>query len=226
MGALTATPIISRVSTLLQDVAHVRWSTPEILSYITDGIRELCIFKPDACAKTAVLNLEAGTKQSLPSDGVTLLDVICNMGTDGATRGFAPRIVGRDMLDAQNPSWHVGTASATVKHVAFDPQNQRAFYVQPPQPSTGRGSLEIVYAASPVEVTEGPTLPIDDVWMPVIVSYVLYRCYSKDAEYAGNASLAIAHYQAFSAHVGGKAASEKTSDINRNAQQMNPLARN
>ena len=211
MGALTTTQITQRVSVLLQDVAHVRWPIAEQLSYLTDGVRELCVLKPDACAKTATLSLVAGTRQTLPDDGVSLIDVIRN--TVGDKR--APRRAYRELLDAYDPLWHASTPAQVVQHYTFDAQNQRVLHVYPP--NTGTGALEIVYAAAPAELAEGDSLGVSDVWVPTLVNYVLYRCYSKDAEYAGNATLAAAYYTAFSNQLAGKTGAETAVDPNRNA---------
>ncbi|AVR89019.1 DUF6682 family protein [Thauera aromatica] len=225
MATLTTTAVIGRVATLLQDTTHIRWPVAELLTYVSDAQREIVAIKPDACVKTAVVTLSAGTRQQLPADGTTLIDITRNMGAGGATPGRAPRAVTREILDAQNPLWHAGTASAEVIHYTFDPQNQKVFYVYPPQPAINQGSLEIVYAVAPTEVVDGGSLQLDDTWMPAIVNYTLHRCYSKDAEYAANADLAVAYLQAFSAQIGGRAAGEQASDINRNSAGTNPNLR-
>lgn len=219
MATLTTTPILTRVSTLLQDVTNIRWTKAELLTYLSDGQRELCVYKPDACVKTASMALVAGTRQTLPADGVAFVDVIRN--TTGSQR--APRSVSREILDAQIPNWHSSTPAAEVLHYTFDPQNQKVIYTYPP--NTGTGSLEVAYAASPVELTEGATLGVDDIWLPTLVNYVMYRCYSKDAEYAANAQLAVAYYQAFTTQVGAKTASEVAVDVNRNSAGTNPNVR-
>lgn len=222
---LTTTAVTDRVGILLQDTTAIRWPVAERLQYASDAIREICAFKPDAAVKTAVASLVAGTKQSLPADGVMLVDVTRNMGVGGATPGRAPRLVTREILDAQLPNWHNGTPAAEVIHYTFDAQNQKSYYVYPPQPAAGQGSLELVYAAVPTELAEGAALPLDDTWLPAIVNYVLYRCYSKDAEYAANANLAVAYYQAFNAQMVGRTNAEAAADVNRNAPGINPNVR-
>ena len=74
MAAIQVNDVVTRVSQLLQDTTHTRWPLAEKLQYITDAAREVCFFKPDACAKTSVVSLVAGTKQGIPSDGTTLID--------------------------------------------------------------------------------------------------------------------------------------------------------
>lgn len=225
MAAIQVNDVVVRVGQLLQDTTHIRWPLAEKLQYITDAVREVCFYKPDACVKTAVTNLVAGTKQAIPAEGTTLIGIVRNMGVGGATPGFAPRAVMRDILDSQHPEWHKSAASAEVKHFIFDPQNQRVFYVYPPQPATGQGSLELVYSAEPGNATENGTLDLDGTWLPAIVNYALYRCYSKDAEYAANAQLAAAYYQAFNAQMVGRTNAEQAADINRNSAGTNPLVR-
>jgi hypothetical protein len=225
MAAIQVNDVVVRVGQLLQDTTHIRWPLTEKLQYITDAVREVCFYKPDACVKTSVTNLVAGTKQAIPAEGTTLIDIVRNMGVGGATPGAAPRAVTRDILDAQMPGWHASTPAAEVKHYVFDPQNQRVFYVYPPQPATGQGSLELVYSAEPANATENGTLDLDGTWLPAIVNYALYRCYSKDAEYAANANLAAAYYQAFNAQMVGRTNAEMASDVNRNSAGTNPNVR-
>lgn len=225
MGTLSAQAVINRVKTLLQDPDNIRWPQAELILWISDAQREISSYKPDAFVQTAVVNLAAGSKQSLPNDGVTLIDVVRNMGTTGTAPGRAPRLVSREILDAQLPNWHTDGPSAEVKHYVFDPANQKTFYVQPPQPTTGRGSLEIVYAAAPTEVTTNGNLVLDDTWINAVTNYVMHRAYSKDAEYAANANLAVSYYQAFIAQMGGRSVSEASHDPNRNATIINPNVR-
>lgn len=225
MGILTTAAVVTRVSTLLQDTSNIRWPTAELVLWISDAQREVASYKPDAFVKTSVLMLLAGSKQSLPNDGVTLIDVVRNMGMTGTAPGRVPRLVSREILDAQLPNWHSENPSAEVRHYVFDPANQKTFYVQPPQPSANRGSLEIVYSAAPTEVTLNGTLALDDTWVNAVTNYVLHRAYSKDAEYAANANLAAAYYQAFITQMTGRSVSEASHDPNRNSPIINPNVR-
>lgn len=47
-------------------------------------------------------------------------------------------------------------------------------------------------------------IKLDDIYANVILDYILYRAYSKDAEYAANATRASLHYQAFTSALGAK----------------------
>jgi hypothetical protein len=208
MGTITTQAVVTRVSNLLNDTTNVRWTVPELLMWISDAQREICLYKPDACVKTLVLSLAEGTKQALPSDGVTLLDITRNMGISGSVPGRSVRLVTREILDAQIPHWHSSAPSAEVKHYTHDRQNQKVFYVYPPQPSSGRGSLEVSYAAIPGELTISNTITVDDTWQSTLINYTLYRAYSKEAEYTINPQLAAAYYQAFIMLLTGKTQAE------------------
>lgn len=206
MAAIQVDSAVERASVIVQDTTHVRWSLSEKLQYITDAVREICLYKPDALAKTATLNLVPGVRQPLPADCVALVDVLSNGD------GTSVRPTSRVQMDAIAPGWQKSSPSATVKHWMFDPQDQNQILVYPPQPSVSPGSLVITYAAAPIEAAAGATLPLKDVWMPVIVNYLLFRIYSKDAEYAGNGQLATAYYQAFNASLVGRGAAEDKTD--------------
>lgn len=205
MGTITASTVISKAQIILQDTTGVRWpSDTELLGWLNDGQREVMVFKPNANVKNIAVQLVAGTKQSLPTDGVQLIDVVRNMGTDGATAGRAIRIVMREILDAQLPEWHSATANATTKHYIYSVLDPKNYYVYPPQPSSSRGYVELIYGAVPTDATINGTIQIDDIYQNVLVDYILYRAYSKDTEYAADANRAAAHQQAYLASLTGK----------------------
>ncbi|HDK8696501.1 TPA: hypothetical protein PVA50_004840, partial [Aeromonas hydrophila] len=56
----------------------------------------------------------------------------------------------------------------------------------------------------------------DDIYINPIIDFMLYRCFSKDAEYAANSNRAAGHYNAFLQQLG-----EKTqADANMEARQQ------
>jgi hypothetical protein len=192
----------SRCGTLLNDAGHRHWTNLEIAAWAADAQKEIAQVKPTAVAVTASINLDQGAKQTLPADGVCLLDVLGN--TDGA----GVRVVSRELLNSQVPNWQMGKQSKVIRHVMFDQAMQTVFYVYPP--AAPGSSLDIVYASLP---TNG-SLTLDQVWLPTVINYVMYRAYAKDAEFAGNAALATAYYQAFIATLNGKSQAESASNIN------------
>jgi hypothetical protein len=67
--------------------------------------------------------------------------------------------------------------------------------------------VDITYSAYPSDVTEPAAgtdytdvtgnIDLPDIYGNIVLDYILYRAYTKDSEYAGNAQRAQAHYQAF-----------------------------
>jgi len=202
--ALTAQSLILRAVTTLQDTTSIRWPANELVRYLNDGQRELALLRPDALSANATVSLVAGAKQALPSNGSKLIDVIRNTG--GNKR--AVRMTTRNILDSQIPSWYNLTGVTEVLHYMYDVRDPKVFYVYPPAAASG-ASVDLVYSSYPTDITEPAdgalytavtgNISVPDIYGNTLVDYVLYRAYTKDAEFAGNAQRATAHYGAFSA---------------------------
>lgn len=200
----TAASLIAKAQKILQDTSGVSWDGTELLGWLNDGQKMVVLLKPNSNAKTLAWKLAAGTRQSLPPDGVQLIDIPNNMGTDGTTVGRAIRIAEREMLDAFNPDWHTGTASAVVKHYMYSELDPKTFWNYPPQPSSNQGYVRLVYGAVPDDATSGGNINIDDIYGPPLVDYILFRAFSKDSEYASDPARAGVHKQAFGDALGVK----------------------
>jgi hypothetical protein len=222
MAVTTVASLLARAAVVLQDPTNIRWPQTELLDWLNDGQREIALYKPNACVKNVSLQLVAGTKQVLPADGVSLVDVVRNMGTNGSTPGDAVRVVTREILDAQIKGWHSSTPSAAAKHYVYTPLDPKTFYVYPPQPASGMGQVEVIYVAAPTDATLVSTISIDDIYMTSLLNYILFRAYTKDAEYANNAQLATAYFAQFQGAMQGKTASEVASNPNASMGGFNP----
>ena len=202
---IPAQQIIRRCVETLQDTTSIRWPVAELVRYLNDGQREVVLYRPDAMVTNATVTCVAGTKQTLPANGAKLIEVIRNSGTRRAVR-----LVNREILDAQMPGWHNLTGQNELLHYMYDPRDPRTFYVYPP--ATTSAQLDIVYAAYPTDIAEpadGATytavtgnISLPDIYGNVLQDYILYRAYTKDSEYAGNAQRAQAHYAAFANALG------------------------
>ena len=222
MATITVSSLLAKAAVILQDPTNIRWPQSELLDWLNDGQREVALYKPNAFVKNTNKQLVTGTKQSLPEDGVSLVDVVRNLGTNGTTPGNAIRMVSREILDAQLPSWHSSTAAAAVKHFVYTPLDPKTFYVYPPQPASGQGQVEIVYVASPNDASLNGNITLDDIYVTALLNYILYRAYSKDAEYANNAQLATAYYNSFQGVLQGKVTAEAASSPAQALGGMNP----
>lgn len=202
---ISAQSIIRRAVETLQDPTSVRWPISELVRYLNDGQREVVLYRPDSMVTSTTRTLTTGTRQTLPN-GSKLIEVVRNTG--GTKR--AVRMVNREILDAQTPGWHNLTGATDILHYMYDPRDPTVFYVYPPA-ATG-ASVEIVYAAYPTDIVEpadgslytavSGNISLPDIYGNVIQDYILYRAYTKDSEYAGNAQRAQAHYAAFANALG------------------------
>ena len=202
---IAAQSIIRRCVETLQDTTSIRWPVAELVRYLNDGQREVVLYRPDSMVTNATVACVAGTKQTLPANGAKLIEVIRNSGTRRAVR-----LVNREILDAQMPGWHNLTGQNELLHYMYDPRDPRTFYVYPP--ATTGAQLDIVYAAYPTDIAEPSdgalytavtgNISLPDIYGNVLQDYILYRAYTKDSEYAGNAQRAQAHYAAFANALG------------------------
>lgn len=201
-----ASTLIGKAKTLAQDPG-VRTADSEWLGWLSEGVREICIIRPSAYTITTSQPLVAGSKQSIPVDGVRFLDYVRSMGVSGSSPGAAARRVMRRRLDASNPSWHAAAPSAVPQHFMFDEDAPTEFYVYPP--SDGTTQAEVRYSATPADIASlGATIPIADIYAGPLIDYLMYRAYQKDTEFAGNAERALLHRKAFETTMGLKAISD------------------
>ncbi|WP_075881454.1 DUF6682 family protein [Vreelandella massiliensis] len=215
--------VLSRAQKLIQDETGIRWPLPELACWFNDGTREVAIHKPSASAKSVVLPLVRGTRQTIPAGALMLLRVIRNLksGSTESNRlgGRAVRIVNRDVLDTQHPDWHDEGSTVfgpQVKHFVFDESDPTAFYVYPGNDGQGHVEALVSHSPEPVETTGvdladyAVDMPLPDVYANAVLDYVLYRAYSKDASFAENFERANAHYNAFAMSLGLKISGEYT----------------
>lgn len=198
---MDAKNIISAAQALLQDDG-TRWSVDELAGWINAGVREIAIHRPDVVSETVEHELVEGTRQTLPEAAVKLIEIVRN--ADGRPISL---VKDRRMLDVSAPNWHRMPPASYVKHFIFDLRDTNVFYVYPPA-QLGIKVDMVVAQLPPSVVSASNVVTQDEVGVPAIfqsalIDYVLYRAWTKDAEYAGNAALGSAHYQAFSLALAG-----------------------
>ena len=217
---MLASDIIDRARIVLNDADGIRWLDAEMLKWINDGQRVIALVRPDASVSNSTLALATGTKQSIPDDGLRLLDVVRN-----TTGGRAVRHVDRDVLDTQNPTWHNDTSSATIKNYIYDNRDPKNFYVYPPAASGA--SLNIIYSKNPTDVTTtSSAVAVADVYADPLLNYVLHRAYSKDAEFAQNFQLSANYLGIFQQMLGIKTGKDAafSPDMNSKGKTTMPNA--
>jgi hypothetical protein len=198
----------------------VRWPVTELQNWLNDAYREIALARPDVSTTAGTLNCVAGTRQVLTTgfpNALRLIEVTRNVASGSTKR--AVRLIDRQILDDQRRAWHGETQTINVEHYMFDPRLPKEFLVYPP--ATTEAQLEVVYSQVPgahtlteaqlVNPTTDTVISIDDNYANAILDYMLYRAYTKDAEYAANAQRAMGHYQAMMAAIGVKTGSDQAS---------------
>lgn len=197
--AFTAGDVTTRAAIILQDEDNVRWPVSELLGWVNDGAKEVVIRRPAAHATVATLTLVVGDSQELPAAGIQVLDIICNIAANDS-RGRAITLVSAQLLDDIDPSWRTATPASSAYHYTFDERAPRRFGIYP---AVAAGTkVEAKYSSAPAAADDAAdAIDLPDEYLPALVSYVLYRAYAKDSEFA-NGAFATAHYQAFEAALG------------------------
>lgn len=221
---MLASDIISRARLVLLDADGTRWADSELLSWINSGQRFIALVRPDAVSSNFTITLAAGTKQAIPADGFRLLDIVRNIKPDN-TGGRAVRYCDREALDATEPGWHYATAKQEIRNYVFDNRDPTNFYVSPPALNTSK--LEIIYAKKPTDAsTTASTLTLLDIYEDPLLNYVLYRAYSKDAEFGQNSALSGGYLSTCMSMLGAKTQRDAafSPDLNSKGANPNPAA--
>lgn len=194
---ITAASIIDSATKDLQDAANGRWSRTDMLAWLNDGQREVCIHRPDASVSIQDVALAAGWMQAIPSAATRIIEIAAN------TSGRSVTLVQAEDLDRQRMNWRADAPAALIKAWIYDERFPKAFQVYPP--ATTSASLKMVLAVPPAEcATEAANITIEDQYKGPLVTYVLHRCYRRDAEDSANAAMASMYYNLFLQQLGVK----------------------
>ena len=216
MATIKVIDVISRVEAILQD-ANVRWPRVELQKWLNEAYLSIVLLRPDANAKCDTFTCAAGTKQQLTATSggfptaLRLLDITRNVLSTPNKK--VVRVVARSVLDDQRPGWHAEAQSNDIQHYTYDPRHPKEFYVYPP--ATSSAAVEMIYTDVPgshsLTATQldpandhAEVIKLDDIYLSPITDWVLYRAYSKDAEYGANEQRAAAAFQTFNAAIGTK----------------------
>lgn len=208
MAGISVATLIQRAGFLLQDEEAVRWTIPELISWINEAAGALVTVRPSAGAKLVTLTMVAGTQQLLDDNVVQLLDVVRNVSADELTPGRVIRLAERHLFDSADPDWHTRAGKSSIKHYIYDDRTPNVFYVYPPALDGIKVQASITMMPALV-AAQTDTLELDTQFENALVNYVVFRAMAKDSEYA-NGAVATGYYQAFQVALGGKDAGEQS----------------
>ena len=204
MATTKIVDLIERCEIISQDKTSVRWPKQEWLNGYNDAILFVVNRRPDKAVKNVDFVVDiSNSKQTLPTDALSLFTVTRNVSS-----GRPIRKLMRNQLDDQYENWHQETA-VNIDHYIYDERDPKSFYIYP-RPTSGPHAIEICYPFAPeaIEIanfdTDTQAISIDDSFLNPILDFMLYRAYSKDADYAANGQRAQMHLQAAEGAVGRK----------------------
>lgn len=219
-GTILVRECLRRVSILLQDISpqFIAFPERELVDALNDAHLAIAKFLPAAGARNDAIKLRPGTLQSIeqiaaadckpgdgsvpvqPVRGVSLLGLSRNMGTDGLTPGRVVRVIDQEVLDLQDPDWHLSSRAKTaVQCYSFDPQLPLYFNVTPPVHASTPVWVQAQYTAQPLRIpntgipgselyladgASTETIKLRDEFNDDLVNYTVARANMKDSEWA------------------------------------------
>lgn len=195
----TIKTIVDKVNDQLVDDGFVRWPKEKLISLFNDAQRAVVIIRPDANVIEHDFTCAQGTKQTLPDDGIRLVDVRNNEA------GNAIRYRDRAEITELYPEWYGTKDEANPEAFIYDERQPKRFFLFPG--AAANLIIEIAYSATPPQRLaneyDAGLADLDNVYSNAIIEYMLYMAHSKDFEYSEQAK-AQTHFQMFNAILGMK----------------------
>ncbi len=150
-----------------------------------------------------------------PTD-VQLLQVsLANAGDVVSTSGAHGLTLGQTVRFESLANTTYGLTTGTTYYIVSVPSTQTF------QVSATQGGSAIPLTGD-TDGTMYASISIDDIYANALNDYILYRAYSKDAKYAQNGQLSVAHYSAFANSLGIKTQNELARNPNMQQMPFNP----
>lgn len=199
--------ILSRVTTRYNDKDYTRVDQSMYLMFLDDAISQLIMARPDAHVKTSIEQLVAGTRQTLPADGLNLIAIYRNMTRVGAdfVEGSPILQVEREQLDVFS-NWHDGAATDQVDEYAYDERSPKTYWVSKPIDSHAVVYVEMDYSypldkfsylTDDFDTILEMDVPLEDVFINPLVAYMLHLLYSTDSGSELDVTLSQRYEQVF-----------------------------
>lgn len=199
--------LLTQAAATLVDPSFVRWTKNELIDYLNDALSAVITRKPNAAIVRE--RIEANTNPiQLPDDAYSLLSV----EQIGGIRGQFTLI---ESLDRFFPDWRTKQGQPKCWTKSADELTQFWLYPAPQQLT----HVDVQYSKI-LTAQENGTLAISPIYNGILLDFVLYRAFSKDAENASEAQKAVTHYQAFNAALGDKNVTDSTLQTNFNQSAM------
>lgn len=203
--------IIGKFKILAQEDDYTHWTKAELIGWLNEAYILFVTLRPDATATRATVSLASGPYQNLDDvdsinlpDAFSLIRVVRNAGTNKR----AIRFISEEQLNSLMPDWFDDDITNNIERWSYSPDIPREFMVYPPAKAST--PVEIIYAAAPgqhdstSETVDDDPIKLRDNYAPMLVDYIGYRAYAKDADNPTNAARSNAFMQTFTTGLGIK----------------------
>lgn len=158
----------------LTDADASTWSDSVLVMALNQALDMLVLARPDATAKNMVMGVVSGARQSIPSDGVRLLRVVCNIRSDGTAGGII-RLVQKEDMDSISHSWLYATG-LHVKEYMFDSRIPKQFFIYPTVISDSKIEIEYSARLARIEVASDEyDIAADAIYAQPIQEFMLHK---------------------------------------------------
>jgi hypothetical protein len=204
---LTVGAIVDVVRKKAQDESDYDFTDSELLVLYNLTLRKIVSMQPKASSKNVSRQLSAGSLQQIPADGLQLISVRRNMGTDGTTPGAA--ITEVDVLNMNDlyPDWSTDSQTSAIQHFMRSIHAMNEFYSYPPNDGTGYAEIEYSYAPAmavydAAGAWESEKIPLNDDYVNAVPDGMLYMIYDDDSDYPGTSPRSQMYFQRFVQQLG------------------------
>lgn len=170
---MLASVVIDEVRRILLDASSVSYPESDLIMFLNEALRATTDVKKDLYVVTGEMPLEPGIVQTIPADGVELIDITHNRDS-----GRVCTQVDLSLLQETNRFWPQDNAQVYVENWAFSPKNPKVFYVTPPNTGGSGVAVEGVYGAVHPEIVDSTdALLISSENQHLLVNFMLARAY-------------------------------------------------
>lgn len=205
MANMSMLTFVGQLEQLLQDEDNDNWTVTMLIGWYNRAARFTVVKAPNANMKLESTLLAAGTKQVIPAEGIALINVVRNMGTDGLTPGVAVTPSTIEIMQAVNRSWNTDTATVAIRN--WMPENDRTWYCYPA--SDGTGYVELEYSAQPTTVVydvggdwETARVGVAERYVDAVFNLTMCMAFGPDTDYPGNTDRQLFYYNLFQDAIG------------------------
>jgi hypothetical protein len=183
------------------DEKYDRIKVEDWLEYYLAALSQLVLVRPDVNIATGPIKLVAGTKQTIPSDGLRFIDISRNLGDDGLTPGTPVTPIDRYVMDELISTWHSATGETSIDNYMFDLKTPKIFFNTPPVHATTDVYVDMNYSKSFDEVLiddiETDDIECDDTFINPVEDWMMKSAYEIDTDSPVNWNRSIKYEESF-----------------------------